>query len=175
MKADEFVSSIKEIVRYWSTLNISEYEKCDGVAFGILNFLDGYSAEAQPFAVCPIDKKGNPGKDIANHLHELYAKIPDSKLIQSVDSEEKRYILETFEKLNKELNDLRSKDPAVKAGFGLMGQGASINHALTAMVVALAKQKDEIREQYINHLNRCTNTPTDRWPGVETCRQIIPW
>jgi hypothetical protein len=36
-----FVSQVKCIARYWSTVDASDLEKCEGVAFSIMNIFDG--------------------------------------------------------------------------------------------------------------------------------------
>jgi len=57
---DEFIGSIKNLVSYWSTVeNISDREKCDGVAFSILTLMDGCSDMCGIDLVlrpCPEDK-----------------------------------------------------------------------------------------------------------------------
>ena len=69
----EFIESVKHIVEYWSRQSDqTDYEKCDGVAFSILNLLDGNKAFMPAYEVRPLDDEGNAGEDIAGSLHELY-------------------------------------------------------------------------------------------------------
>lgn len=38
---DAFMSQVKCIARYWSKVECSEKERCEGVAFSIMNIFDG--------------------------------------------------------------------------------------------------------------------------------------
>ncbi|MFE0619738.1 hypothetical protein [Bacillus altitudinis] len=72
----EFVEHVKGIVEYWSQQQgKTDYEKCDGVAFSILNLLDGYSGGMPPYEVRPVDEDGKAGEDIGGSLHEAYSSL----------------------------------------------------------------------------------------------------
>ena len=84
-----FIAEIKKYVNYWATQpQLSVQEQCDGVAFSILNILDGTS-ELPGFIVapCPHESDKNyhiknndnyypefedTNQDISGNLHELY-------------------------------------------------------------------------------------------------------
>ena len=54
---EEFLRKIKAIAKYWATVKIQEperdtiEERCDGVAFSILNIFDGTSADLPAFDI----------------------------------------------------------------------------------------------------------------------------
>jgi len=71
----QFVDQVGVLVKYWVGLGKSPEETADGVAFSIMNMLDGNSGGIPPYAVCPIDEQGKVDTDcdIAGYLHELYS------------------------------------------------------------------------------------------------------
>lgn len=70
----QFIDQVAVMVKYWVGLGYSAEETADGVAFSIMNILDGNSG-TPPYAMYPIDEHGNVDTDcdIAGYLHELYA------------------------------------------------------------------------------------------------------
>jgi len=88
----EFISEVKSIVAYWNKLKIAPKEKTAGVAFSILNLIDGYG-DLPAFILAPDphkdDKEYNKSRgqdyfpennnskvncDIAGGLHDLFYK-----------------------------------------------------------------------------------------------------
>jgi hypothetical protein len=70
----QFIDQVDTLVRYWVSLGKDPKETADGVAFSIMNILDGNSG-TPPYAMYPIDEHGNidTNCDIAGYLHELYS------------------------------------------------------------------------------------------------------
>lgn len=96
---EEFLRKVKTIVKFWATCKIPEpmrdtiEERCDGVAFSILNIFDGTSMglPAIDLALCPheddkayyIERDENwyePGMIINDdvHLHHEYCNLNKS-------------------------------------------------------------------------------------------------
>lgn len=86
---EEFLNKVKGLAKYWSQVEgRSDLEKCEGVAFSILNIFDGTSGDlpAMDIVLSPhesdkeycIDNKENwyePGMVINNcSLHEIFYK-----------------------------------------------------------------------------------------------------
>lgn len=72
----QFVEKVKSIVEYWAKQDVSDYEKCDGVAYTVLSALDGLIMGLPGYEVRPLDEEGNiVGDDIAGFLHTAYSRI----------------------------------------------------------------------------------------------------
>jgi hypothetical protein len=68
-----FIEYLGVIIDYWETLpDKSLHERMTGVVFSLLVALDGEAGDQPPFAVRPIDEKGNEGPDISGSLHECF-------------------------------------------------------------------------------------------------------
>lgn len=81
--AEDFVDTIRNIVKYWKNLKVSEEEKLNGIAFNILVELDGGGCNHYDLKklIWDDEKENVIGTtEVFNgYLHELYYKENDIK------------------------------------------------------------------------------------------------
>src|SRR5437868_1611894 len=72
-----FMDKVRFMVKYWSEREATDLEKCEGVAFSILNIIDGTSLELPPFDI--VSAEDGTVINAGCMLHETFYPIDGNK------------------------------------------------------------------------------------------------